>query len=458
MSGNRFRERPGPSVAVAFTALLLLVIHVVPTAGQTEPRTCARCTGDARGAWTLAEITVNNLLVDAYHMWVLDEDRYGFNPSTTFGWDRSEFFINELGHPYHGGLYYASARAHAYDYWASFGFTVVGSLMWEALMDPEVASYNDLYSTSVGGAAFGEATYRLSEAVLRLQPLGGGFPTDVIAFILNPIVGLHEILDGPALQVSDGPVQLASHLAAGGRATSDGSSTTNVYELAFTYGDYFTGERLEPFEAFELTSRVNLPSSRPLADFHIVGVLAGGPLGHGGGTWQHVAGLFQHLDYQHPQGTQYGGQSFAGGLRSRRGLTDGLDLRLGADLLLTPVSAVSSEVVITGGARDYDHGTGGGVKLAAAIGSRCAELVRVAYTGNYVHTLNGISSDHVLHSIDAGLFLPLVDRIGIGAAYQWFSRDTGFDGATLPDSEGEIVPDVHTSVSETRIYVRVNFD
>jgi hypothetical protein len=326
-------------------------------------------------------------------------------------------------------------------------FTLFGSLTFEMFMDPEVVSNNDLLATTIGGAAFGESTYRLSSAVLQSRTLGGGFFTGLLAIVLNPIVGFHEIVDGPSLRTPGAPAGIAWRFNVGGRVTTTptGSASTTVYEIAANYGDYFSSDKLGPFDAFEITGRLNLPEPRPLADFHIVGVLTGGPAGGQAGSASHMFGLFQHLDYYHPEGTQYGGQSVGVGSRSRWNLGDELRLRVQSDLNWMIVGAVSSEFYAARRPRDYDHGTGASLKLGVELRNSSALLGKLAYAGNYLHTLNGPSESHLAHFIDANIYLPLFHAVGVGIGYQWYTRRSHFSDLSLPD--------VRRSESEIRVYM-----
>src|SRR5690348_7259085 len=41
-----------------------------------------------------------------------------------FGWDDNRFQVNQLGHPYHGSLYFGVARANGYTFWEATPFPV----------------------------------------------------------------------------------------------------------------------------------------------------------------------------------------------------------------------------------------------------------------------------------------------------------------------------------------------
>jgi hypothetical protein len=52
---------------------------------------------------------------------------WGRNIRNGFVWDNDCLLDNQLAHPYHGSLYYSSARASGYGFWTSFPFVVAGS-------------------------------------------------------------------------------------------------------------------------------------------------------------------------------------------------------------------------------------------------------------------------------------------------------------------------------------------
>ena len=412
---------------------------------------CYHCEPGWNYVWTLSEILATNLVLVGFHRFLGREGDYGVSTGTSkpLGWDTSSFKTNQFGHPYHGGLYHSSARSHGFSYFAAVPFSLFGSYVWEMHMAPYEVSINDLVATTVGGAAVGEATYRLSTSVLRSNRFGGGIVNGVIAFVLNPIVGFHELFGAPSPIVSREPTGFDGWLSMGGRVTSTptGSMATTVFELGFEYGNQFAAKGLKPFDSFELTGRFNLPAASPIADFHVVGVLTGGPAASRNGRPNHVLGLFQHLDYYHPEGTQYGGQSVGGGLRSRWNLGENLELRAGADLNWMLLGAISSEFVDLGTQRDYDHGTGAGVRLRFAVRTTSIDLATLAYSGNYMRTLNGPSRDHFFHFFDANVQVPLFRRLAARFAYQWYLRKSSFLE----------YPNVRRSESELRALVSVRY-
>ena len=52
-----------------------------------------------------------------------------------FFFDNDQMVTNMFLHPYHGSLYYNSARSRGYGYWESGAFALAGSAMWEMFLE-----------------------------------------------------------------------------------------------------------------------------------------------------------------------------------------------------------------------------------------------------------------------------------------------------------------------------------
>ena len=120
-----------------------------------------------------AEVVGINALVHSFDRFVLREDfaqttlnsiRNNFKRG--FVWDNDNFNTNMFAHPYHGSLYFNAARSNGMNFWQSYPYALGGSLMWEFFGENTPPSINDLLATSIGGAAIGETTYRISSIVL----------------------------------------------------------------------------------------------------------------------------------------------------------------------------------------------------------------------------------------------------------------------------------------------------
>lgn len=114
-----------------------------------------------------------------------------------FAWDNNLFFINQLGHPFQGGLSFNAARNNGFSFAQSVPFTVAGTLVWEFFGETEQPSINDVITTSFAGTLFGEGSYRLAELALDDGDTGGRrVLREATAAFLNPLQGLHRLFSG----------------------------------------------------------------------------------------------------------------------------------------------------------------------------------------------------------------------------------------------------------------------
>lgn len=128
-----------------------------------------------------AEVVAEDLLFHVLTRYLIKEDYAQIswssiknNFKTGLLWDNDKFETNLFSHPYQGNLYYSSARSNGLNFWESAPYALLGSSIWEWFMETQPASINDIMSTTFGGMALGETTYRLSSLVLNGQARGVG--------------------------------------------------------------------------------------------------------------------------------------------------------------------------------------------------------------------------------------------------------------------------------------------
>lgn len=233
------------------------------------------------------------------------------NIKTGFVWDNDQFSTNLFAHPYHGGLYFNSARSHGMSFWESVPYSFCGSLMWEGTCEIEPPAINDLMATTFGGVCIGEVTNRVSNLVFddRLRGLPR-FMRELLGTIICPIKGLNRILYGDAWRVRGSyykyhdynriPVVFAAsvgyrYLADNGALFRGEGNPYVLFNLA--YGDPFDSEQSKPYDYFTADLQFGLSSNQPLiTGVHLLGRLWSTPvaLSHGADM---IFGVFQHFNY-----------------------------------------------------------------------------------------------------------------------------------------------------------------
>lgn len=226
-----------------------------------------------------------------------------------FVWDNDGMETNMFMHPYHGNLYYNSARSNGYNYWQSGLFAFGGSLMWEMFMENEYPSTNDIIATPIGGMALGEVTYRFSDLILDDRKQGWSrFGLEFAAFVVSPMRGLTRILNGEAWRKRPtsgkqfGVPDVSVDVSIGMRTLELQDAVFDqglglATELNIEYGDRFDVEETKPYDYFTINANLNLQASQPvLGQVNVIGRLAAKELVNKKKHYLSL-GLYQHFDY-----------------------------------------------------------------------------------------------------------------------------------------------------------------
>ncbi|MBD5248177.1 MAG: DUF3943 domain-containing protein [Barnesiella sp.] len=227
-----------------------------------------------------------------------------------FVWDNDQMGTNMFLHPYHGNLYFNSARSNGYNFWQSGLFALGGSAMWEFFMENEYPSLNDIIATPVGGMAIGELTYRASDIVLKDNSTGWErFGREAAAFVIAPTRGLTRIINGDAWRKRPttgrqfGIPNVAIEFSAGirmlqlkDRLIDEGAG--GAFQFNLEYGDRFEVESSpRPYDYFSFNAELNVHKSQPvLGQLNIVGRLLSKELLDNYATSMSI-GMYQHFDY-----------------------------------------------------------------------------------------------------------------------------------------------------------------
>jgi len=257
-----------------------------------------------------------NMAIWGFDRYVLNEDfaKIGFKSIKTnltegFYWDNDQIGTNMFLHPYHGSLYFNSARSRGYNFWESGGFALGGSAMWELFMENEHPSINDIIATPIGGLALGEVLYRTSDLALDDRTTGGErFKHELIAFLIAPTRGLTRILNGDAWKVRPtsgrqfGVPMISVEASAGIRVLElrddfFDKGIGGVVNLNMEYGDRYNNDNPKPFDYFSIRTQLNVQASQPaLGQINVIGRLWAAELIDSSKDFLGI-GIYQHFDY-----------------------------------------------------------------------------------------------------------------------------------------------------------------
>src|SRR6185436_1031975 len=114
--------------------LAVLLALATPILGQTDS---LKLQPSLPAYWGLPLLQVlgSNAAIAANNKWVTQQD-YGqisfrsmqTNLSGGMVWDEDNFVVNQMGHPFQGGMYYSAARHYGHSYRAGIAYAALGSL------------------------------------------------------------------------------------------------------------------------------------------------------------------------------------------------------------------------------------------------------------------------------------------------------------------------------------------
>jgi hypothetical protein len=410
--------------------------------------------------WAVGEVLAINNVLGIAAQYVRNVDRSETNPRSWwdnikygFKYDPDEFKTNQWTHPFNGSQYYNSARSNGISFWPSTAFALAGAFEWECCGETQRMSLNDMFATTLGGIALGEAEYRLSSEILNGQSRGmGRFWRELGAFFVDPIRGFNRFVNGDARKVTSNPVDpmdwrppgSTTFLATGARSIGEGSSITNNTKtyatilLNHSYGDVFDATRRKPLDYIDFVAEVNFGEKTSLGNVQIRGNLASWPLG---AAHDHVFALVQRFDYMNNTAYEFGGQSAGGAISSRFRLSDGVGLRTRVDadgILLGGINseyAKFAEVPNRERLREYDYGPGLGTAARADLVLSGRPVLSALYRFAWIHVTNGSAFTYgttgadAEHYIQAGglrLVIPIKGSFGVGADAYLFLRDSDY--------------------------------
>ena len=99
---------------------------------------------------------------------------HNLQPSS-WTWDDDGFQTNQIGHPFHGSLFFNAFRSNGYSFWQSVPAAFAGSYIWETFAENQAPSPNDFINTGFGGIVLGEMTHRMSARLVNNNRVKSGF-------------------------------------------------------------------------------------------------------------------------------------------------------------------------------------------------------------------------------------------------------------------------------------------
>jgi hypothetical protein len=362
-------------------------------------------------------------------------DTFRANVTAGFGYDRDSFKTDQSSHPFHGSMFFNSARSNGYGFWESGIAATLGSFVWEMGLEKEPPALNDLVNTALGGMSRGEVFHRLA-TMLRDNTASGSsrFWRELGAGAMDPAGFLTRLTRGELAGSRPNPddrmpeaFRLDGDLGyrhVGGDASNPDQG---LLSLSLLYGNPFAGAMNRPFDTFSLGMDISVPATPLMTRFELRGILSGRELTDASSSSRHILGVFMEYEYVDNQALVLGAQAFSGGLLSRYALKNGLGLSTSATGVVYPLAAVGTTDFLNPiSGRSFDYGPGGGFRVTGRLDRKGDEILSAAYGVGWFHTLDGSSKNNMLQFFRVTGRWPLGAKLGVGAGYSWYSRKTTY--------------------------------
>lgn len=379
---------------------------------------------------------VNRYIMD--ETWAnVGPDVWWKNLTNPWVFDEDHFVTNQFAHPYHGSFYYNSARSNGYDFWASSGFAAFGAWGWEIFGEDNPPAINDLISTSVGGIAVGEASYRLAQMVTDNTATGAERTwREIAGFFVAPMVGFNRLIRGDmSRRFENPPGRMPSRFAliasGGGQAVrSDIPNDLGVQEtgqvvasVEMVYGNPFVDTIIKPFSTFRAVIDIASNNDFVIQRLNYEGTLFGTRRSSETEQGSHFFMATQRYLYFKNPAFEFGGVALNGKygkifVHSNKWATM---VETGPGWVM--LGAVPSTIHYEEG-RDYDFTTGAAMMLEGSLMYRGRPLLRLGGTSSYLFTIDGAADSHLLNVGTATVNLPVRKNLSAGLMWLGFWRNS----------------------------------
>ena len=363
---------------------------------------------------------------------VVDETTIRQNWRTSsWVFDNDPFSVNQFLHPYQGSMYHGFSRSAGLNFWASMGYTSLGSALWEIAGETTRPSKNDQVATGIGGSFLGEPLFRLAELIVR--PSDHRFGRELAALIISPATGGNRLFYGDRFR----GVFPSRDPAVSARVQFGVTGTTSVQKLvtqsltrnemaadvSVEYGmpgkpDY---EYHRPFDYFNFQFTSSTGSR--FENIFSRGLLAGHAYGDETGRARGVWGLYGSYDYVAPQIFRVSSVALSLGNTAQRRVGDSSAIQ---STILAGVGYGTSGGLGTVDDNDYHYGLTPQALAAVRFvaGGRAAFdlTLRDYYVSRYVSTRPG-ESENVARA-DALFSVRLASHHAASVRYIWTQRTT----------------------------------
>lgn len=408
-----------------------------------------------------AEVIASNIGVWAFSKYYQKEDYASIDIQTMksnfkngFTWDSDGFMCNQFAHPYHGAAYYNAARSNGMGYWESSFYSLLGSGMWEMLMERERPSYNDIINTPFGGAILGEILFRTSSLIVDEGSRGPErFVREFGILLLNPVHAVTRLAHGESWRY--GPSQsrrdYTIRLSVGGSNAFYGWLVKSQKSYLFARFNMDYGLLLDPpqhekpFDWFSVHAEIHV--SRDPKD-NIVRIAASGVFTDKAlRLFNHtssVIGLYEEYQLIKNSLFQFAATNAALRIANRTVMSTTCDLQTTAGISAILLGGTNSEYA-QANQKEYNIGPGSGWEMEIRLSVKGLGGVYVNHKHFWLHTLNGNESEELVDLSSFGVNCSIEYTTMVGIEFRFYDRLGHY----------RHFPDVYNMISSACLYVNV---
>lgn len=339
---------------------------------------------------------------------------------SSWEWDDDPFQTNEIGHPFHGSIFFNSFRSNGYSFWQSAAATFAGSYLWETFGENQAPAPNDFINTGFGGMVLGEMTHRMAGKLLNNGSRGFRRQVnEIVALLINPANGFNRIVNGqwgrPVLFAQRDSIPMMIEVQSGLRKYNINNSNPfrdghfGLYgRVRLIYGTPYDFLRT-PFSNLQVTAEFGQDDSSKLNIVSVYGSLAGWRLQSGRHRYAIV--LSANYDYFNNAAFFYSGQSVRMNFHSELSLPGGV--KVNTLFALGPVLLAAVPDGYLYHDRNYDYGPGLSFHVGAGLNIGSRMFYGINWRGGWMYTVNGNESHYLLQALTNEVSIRVFDDLSV---------------------------------------------
>jgi len=349
-------------------------------------------------------------------------------------WDEDGFEVNQIGHPTQGAMVFTAARAQGLSYLQSMPYPVLSSFVWEMSLENEPPSINDMVTTTMSGAAFGEIIHRMSEIVLGSKTVKPAWRQGLTG-VINPTgYGVNRLMYGPDIHrnYNNEISSVLSGISLGGIPSEKFGEQSNFFPEQFIrfhiiYGNPFTNKaKFKPFDNFSFISILNIGGDDLVAEIYASGMVLKLKTKKFTNSVS-VLGVFHNYDFMNQDDYKVSVSSVGLGFLQKRNLFSNAQLLFHSSVSsIIMGSAGDTEDKFDGNdTRDYHSGPGfsGKLMLKASVKNFGEIYLRLNRYFIYAMDKSNIEGYENINLLNSGFQVKFSGPIALGGEYVLATRN-----------------------------------